>query len=695
MGWNLDTVRNIGISAHIDSGKTTLSERILFYGGRIHAIHDVRGKDGVGAKMDSMALEIERGITIQSAATHLKWDDNVINLIDTPGHIDFTIEVERSLRVLDGAILVLCGVAGVQPQSLTVDRQMRRYNLPRIAFINKLDRTGADPYRVVTSLREKLGLNAHMLQIPIGLEHDHQGVVDIIEMRAVYFDGTYGEIVRYDSIPEELLGKAIKMRVELEAAAADFDDLVMDKFLTDGAVISAEELRVAIRKGTLALKFCPVLMGSAYKNKGVQELLDAVCHYLPSPKEATNIALDQSAAEASVVLDSDPTKPLVALAFKLEEKVFGQLTYVRVYQGTISKGNFIYNVSDRNKKFKVSRLVRMHSNEMEEIEEAFAGDIVALFGINCSSGDSFTDGSIEYTMISMHVPSPVVSLAITPKDRDALDKFGKALSKFTREDPSFQAHRDEELGEMIISGMGELHLEVYVERMLREFGVEVYASPPRVAYREAIRSKANFEYVHDKQNGGKGQYAKISGYIEPIPLELDIPFQFESQIIGGKVPKEYIPAIERGFKDQMKEGSLVGFPIVGVKVVLTDGAYHDVDSSDMAFYICAMAAMRLVYPKASPAVLEPIMKADVSVPEELQGNVIRQINQRRGMIVGTTSQGSEVTVEAEVPLSEMFGYENALRSATQGKGYSQMEFLRYDFSPASVQKGLVDQFQLN
>lgn len=690
--WKINKVRNIGISAHIDSGKTTLTERILFYGGRIHAMHDVRGKDGVGAKMDSMALEREKGITIQAAATNLDWKGTNINIIDTPGHVDFTMEVERSLSVLDGAILVLCGVAGVQPQSFTVDRQMRRYNVPRIAFINKLDRTGADPYKVTQALREKLHLNAHMVQIPIGLENNHEGLIDLVEMQAVYFDGEYGEIVRHEAIPNKLFDEAQKMRMELISVVADFDDIVGEKYLLEQD-ISADELRQAIRCGTLSLKFCPVLMGSAFKNKGVQEVLDGVSYYLPNPQEIENKAFDQLNDEAEVLLETDPQKPLVALAFKIEETTFGQLTYVRIYQGTLRKGDVIYNISDGSKKIKIPRVVRMHSNEMQEIEEACAGDIVALFGVSCASGSTFTDNKVAYTMSSMFVPSPVVSLAIRPKDKTSADKFSKALNKFTKEDPSFRAHRDQELGEMIISGMGELHLEIYIERMKREFDVDVIASAPRVAYREAIRSRAEFTYEHKKQTGGSGQYAKIAGYIEPIPLELDVPFQFENKIIGGKVPKEYIPAVEKGFKDQMEKGSLVGFPIVGVKVVLTDGAFHDVDSSEMAFKVCAMAAMRSVYSKANPVILEPIMKAEVSVPNEFQGNVIRQINQRRGMIVGSTSNDHEAIIEAEVPLVEMFGYENKLRSATQGKGRSSMEFLQYTVCPANIQTELIKNYQ--
>ena len=582
--WNLEKVRNIGISAHIDSGKTTLTERILFYTGKIHAIHDVRGKDGVGAKMDSMDLEREKGITIQSAATNVHWGETNINIIDTPGHVDFTIEVERSLRVLDGAILVLCGVSGVQSQSITVDRQMRRYNVPRVAFVNKLDRQGANPYRVTELLREKLHLNAHMAQMPIGLEDQHQGVVDLVEMKAIYFDGDQGENVRIEDIPADMLEEAKKMRNELVGAAADFDDEVGEKFLMEEEV-GVDELKRAIRAGVLSLKLCPVFMGSAFKNKGVQAVLDAVTHYLPAPNEIENQALDQDNEEADVALTTTDDKPLVALAFKLEDGRFGQLTYMRIYQGTMKKGDFIHNVSANGKKIKIPRLVRMNSDEMVDIEEAYAGDIVALFGVDCASGDTFTDGNVNYTLTSMFVPNAVISLAIAPKEKSAADKFSKALNKFTREDPTFRVHRDEESNETIISGMGELHLEVYVERMKREFDCEVVTGKPQVAYREAIRSAADFDYTHKKQTGGSGQFAKVMGSIEPLPLELEETYEFHNKIVGGKIPKEYIPAVEKGFKEQAEKGALIGFPIVGLKVTLTDGAFHEVDSSAAAVMV--------------------------------------------------------------------------------------------------------------
>lgn len=688
---DLQRVRNIGISAHIDSGKTTLSERILFYTGRIHAIHEVRGKDGVGAKMDSMDLEREKGITIQSAATYCKWKDTTINLIDTPGHVDFTIEVERALRVLDGAILVLCGVAGVQSQSITVDRQMRRYKVPRLAFVNKLDRSGANPFRVTEQLREKLKLNAHMTQIPIGLEDQHVGLVDLIEMKAFYFDGENGENIREEAIPAELQDKANEMRQALIGAAADFDEALAEKFLMEEPV-DAASLRTAIRKGTIALQLVPVFMGSAFKNKGVQLLLDGVTSFLPTPMDVANEALDQNNQEAVVALESRQDKPLVALAFKLEDGRYGQLTYMRIYQGKVSKGDVIVNSSNQ-KKVKVPRLVRMHSDEMEDVESSSAGDIVAMFGVDCSSGDTFTDGTVHYTMTSMHVPDAVISLAIAPKEKTSAANFSKALNKFTKEDPTFRVHRDEESSETIISGMGELHLEVYVERMKREFNCEVITGRPQVAFRETITQKVDFMTVHKKQTGGSGQYAKIGGIMEPLPVELGQPYEFVNKVVGGAIPREFIPACDKGFQEQLKKGLLIGFPVVGVRMTVNDGGFHAVDSSEMAFRICAMTAIRENYAACKPVVLEPIMKVEVSAPEEFSGTVMGQINQRRGMIQGSTSNEGYSTVECEVPLTEMFGYSTDLRSATQGKGEFTMEFSRYAPVPRNVQDELVKKYQ--
>lgn len=689
--WELEKVRNIGISAHIDSGKTTLTERILFYTGRIHAIHDVRGKDGVGAKMDSMELEKERGITIQSAATNVFWGDTNINIIDTPGHVDFTVEVERSLRVLDGAILVLCGTSGVQSQSITVDRQMKRYDVPRLAFINKLDRAGANPFRVTEQLREKLAHNAIMMQIPIGTEDAHAGVVDLITMKSYTFEGANGENIIEGDIPADMQADAEKYREEMLEAVSMFDDELMSKVL-EGQDVTEDEIHTAVRKGVLSLELTPVFMGSAYKNKGVQLLLNAVTRYLPNPKDITNRALDLDKDEAEVILETDNDKPLVALAFKLEDGRYGQLTYMRIYQGTMKKGDFIFNTTN-DKKVKVPRVVKMNSDEMQDVEVAYAGDIVALFGVDCASGDTFTDGNVNYAMTSMHIPEAVISLAVAPKDKSDASNFSKALQKFRKEDPTFRVHRDEESNETIISGMGELHLEVYVERMKREFKCEVVTGQPQVAYRETIGSEAAYDYTHKKQTGGSGQFAKVVGKIRPIPAEEETNFRFNNKIVGGRIPKEYIPACEKGFQDQLAKGTLIGFPIVNVEVDLEDGAYHDVDSSEMAFKICAMAAMRQAYEKAQPTALEPLMKVEVSAPEEFQGSVMGQINQRRGMISGTTTQEGFVVVIADVPLSEMFGYSNDLRSATQGKGEFTMEFSKYSPVPRNIQEELSKKYQ--
>lgn len=691
---DITKLRNIGISAHIDSGKTTLTERILFYGGRIHAIHEVRGKDGVGAKMDSMDLEREKGITIQSAATFLEWGDHQINIIDTPGHVDFTIEVERALRVLDGAILVLCSVAGVQSQSITVTRQMDRYKVPRIAFVNKMDRSGADPFRAVNQLREKLRLNAYLITLPIGAEDQYAGNVDLLDMQAIYYEGDSGENVVKKDIPTELVDKANELREELIAAVADVDDEIADLFL-EGKEISKEQLVAAIRRATLALKFVPVYTGSAFKNKGVQTALDAVCNFLPSPPEVAQVALDQDNEEAEVKLEPKDDKPLVALAFKLEDGRFGQLTYTRIYQGTIRKGDFIYNVKD-GKKIKVPRLVRMHSNEMQDVDTARAGDIVAMFGVDCSSGDTFNDGSVRYSMTSMFVPNTVIDLAVMPKDRASTANFSKALNRFSKEDPTFQVSLDEESGQTIISGMGELHLEVYIERIKREYGVEVVVGEPQVKYRETITSPVDCEYQHKKQTGGAGQYAKILATIAPLEPDPEHPektYEFESKVVGGNIPREYIPSCDKGFQEQLKEGLLIGQPVLNVKMTVTDGAYHPVDSSDMAFKLCAMTLIRENYAKAQPVILEPMMKLEVSAPDEFQGGVVGLVNQRRGVVESTTSEAGYTTIVAEVPLATMFGFSTDLRSGTQGKGEFSMEFARYAQVPRNVQDELVKKYQ--
>ncbi|OFZ19992.1 MAG: translation elongation factor G [Bdellovibrionales bacterium GWB1_55_8] len=691
MAVSLDMVRNIGISAHIDSGKTTLSERVLFYTKKIHAIHEVKGKDQVGATMDYMDLEREKGITIQSAATYCMWKGHNINLIDTPGHVDFTIEVERSLRVLDGAVLVLCSVAGVQSQSITVDRQMKRYKVPRICFINKMDRAGANPFRGVKMLREKLSHNAHLITYPIGAEDQFKGIVDLVTMKAIYFDGDNGENLREEAVPADILEDCKKYREELVAAVGEFDENVGMKYL-EGQDVSVDELREAIRKATLSLEFTPVMVGSAYKNKGVQPLLDAVLAYLPNPMQSVNIALDQHKNEEKVELKSDPKAPFVALAFKLDEGRYGQLTYMRVYSGTVRKGDVIFN-SSNDKKVKVPRLVQMHADEMHDIEEARAGDIVAFFGVDCASGDTFTDGTVKYTMTSMFVPNAVISLAIEPKEKAGQANFSKALNKFTKEDPTLRVHRDEESAQTIISGMGELHLEIYCERIKREYNCEVVVGKPQVAFRETITGKGTFNYLHKKQTGGSGQYAKVIGFIEPLPADAAMQYEFVDEIVGGSIPREFIPACDKGFQEAIKEGRLIGFPIVGVRCVINDGDSHDVDSSEMAFKTAALMGFREAYEKAGAVVLEPIMKLETSAPEEFQGSVMGQINQRRGMIANSQTNEGYAVIEAEVPLNEMFGYSTDLRSATQGKGEFTMEFLKYAPVPRNIQEEMVKKHQ--
>ncbi len=682
MAFDVHKMRNIGISAHIDSGKTTLSERILFYCQKIHAIHEIKGKDGAGAAMDSMELERERGITIQSGATNVQWKDHSINLIDTPGHVDFTIEVERSLRVLDGAILVLCSVAGVQSQSITVDRQLKRYHVPRLAFINKCDRMGANPSKVKVQLAEKLGLNPAFITIPIGLEDKFEGVIDLIEMRAIYFDGPNGEELRYAEIPIHLRDDAERYREELLEAASMFSDELAEAYLEGNP--TKELLIKAIRKGTIEEKLVPVFVGSAYRNKGVQPLLDGVINFLPDPSERQNIALDLSNEEAEVMLQANDQAKTVALAFKLEEGQYGQLTYVRIYQGMIRKGDELYN-SRARRRFRVGRLVRMHSSSMEDIQEGNCGDIVALFGIECASGDTFCHPDLNYTMTSMYVPEPVISLAITPKDNKSSDQMSKALNRFTKEDPTFRTYVDPESNQTIVQGMGELHLEVYIERMKREYKCEVIPGMPQVAYRETITQRADFNYTHKKQTGGSGQYGRIAGYIEPFK---EGSYEFVDLIKGGAIPNEFIPSCDKGFRAAMEKGTLIGFPVTGVRCVINDGQSHPVDSSDIAFQFAAIGAFREAYEKAKPAILEPIMKVVVETPNEFQGNVFASLNQRRGIIMANTEDNTFSRIEAEVPLSEMFGYSTVLRSLTQGKAEFSMEFEKYARVPAALAEQL-------
>lgn len=679
MNTDIQKVRNIGISAHIDSGKTTLTERILYMTRRIHRIHEVRGKDGIGATMDSMELEKERGITIASAATYCKWGDHEINIIDTPGHVDFTIEVERALRVLDGAILVLCAVGGVQSQSITVDQQMKRYQVPCIAFVNKCDRSGADPFRVIAQLREKLHHNAVALQIPIGQEANFDGVIDLISMKAVFFDGDYGDTIRIEAIPAALLDIAREKRDILIDAAAMFSDELTDAVLEERE-IPERMLLAAVRTGTLKREITPVMVGSAYKNKGIQTLLDAVTHFLPAPLDVTNDAMDIDDPEKQIILSGRADDPLVALAFKLEDGHYGQLSYIRLYQGELKKGDVAVNMRNRQK-IKVGRIVRMHADQMEDVERISAGYIGAFFGIDCASGDTFAAPGLNLSMTSMFIPEPVISLAIKPANLQSEKNMTKALSRFTKEDPTFRSFTNEETGETIISGMGELHLEIYLERMKREYQSDIISGEPRVAYRETISARSEFNYTHKKQTGGAGQFGRISGYLEPAP---DQDFIFENKVTGGSIPTQFIPACEKGFKACLEKGPYMKYPVTGIKVVINDGGSHAVDSSDIAFQAAARGSFLQGYVKAAPILLEPIMKVVVETPGEFQGNVMGSLNQRRGIIIGAHDVGYMTVIESRVPLAEMFGYATVLRSLTQGKAQFTMEFEAYKQVPKSV-----------
>ncbi len=678
----IDKLRNIGISAHIDSGKTTLTERILFYTNRIHAIHEVKGKDGVGATMDSMELEKERGITIASAATHCEWKGHQINVIDTPGHVDFTIEVERALSVMDGAILILCSVGGVQSQSITVDRQMNRYKVPRIAFINKCDRSGADPYRVANQLHEKLGHNPVLMQIPIGLESKFQGIVDLVTMKAIYFEGANGEVLRTAEIPENMVEEAQTRREEMLDAVSMFSDELMEAIFEEN--VEEEMIHEAVRKGTLSRELTPVFMGSAYKNVGVQAALDGIIQYLPSPNNVQNKALDLDNNETEVLLKPDPDAPVVAHGFKLEVTPYGQLTYIRLYQGALKKGDDLI-ITRTGKKIKVGRLVRMHADQMEDLATARAGDIIALFGVDCYSGDTFTNGNVNYSMSSMFVPEPVISISILPEDNKSQNNMSKALNRFTKEDPTFKTYVDHESGETIISGMGELHLDVYVERMKREFNAQVTTGIPQVAYREAITRKASFDYIHKKQTGGSGQFGRVAGFMEPSEND---DYEFVNEVKGGSIPTEYISSVDKGFQSCLEKGLVLEYPVLGMKITVNDGKSHSVDSSEMAFSQAARGAFKQAYMKAKPVLLEPVMKVSAEGPSEFQGNIMGSINQRRGMITSAVENGNFSIIEAEVPLSEMFGYATTLRSLTQGKAEFTMEFAKYAKVPESLAEEL-------
>ncbi|PYI34782.1 elongation factor G 1, mitochondrial precursor [Aspergillus indologenus CBS 114.80] len=694
----LSTVRNIGIAAHIDSGKTTCTERVLFYTGRIKAIHEVRGRDSVGAKMDSMDLEREKGITIQSAATYCDWvkkdkqgqeQKYHLNLIDTPGHIDFTIEVERALRVLDGAVMILCAVSGVQSQTITVDRQMRRYNVPRISFVNKMDRMGANPFKAVDQINTKLKIPAAAVQVPIGAEDEFEGVVDLLQMKAIYNHGPNGEdLVVKDEIPEKVKDVVEERKRMLVETLADVDDEIAELFLSE-IEPTEDQLRQAIRRATIGLKFTPVFMGSALANKSVQPMLDGVIDYLPNPSEVQNLALDKKRDEASVKLVPYNSLPFVGLAFKLEESNFGQLTYIRVYQGTLRKSANVFNART-DKKVKIPRIVRMHSNEMEEVTEVGAGEICAVFGVDCASGDTFTDGQLSYTMSSMFVPEPVISLSIKPKNAKDGANFSKAMARFQREDPTFRVHFDNESEQTIISGMGELHLDIYVERMRREYRVDCETGAPQVAYRETIGHRVDFDHLLRKQTGGPGDFARVVGWMEPTgSLTENV---FEEQIVGGSISEKFVFACEKGFHLACDKGPLIGHKVLGTKMVINDGATHMTDSSEMAFKNATQQAFRKAFKEANPSILEPMMKTVVTAPAEFQGDVISLLNKRGATINDSEVGVDEFTVHADCSLNGMFGFSSNLRAATQGKGEYTMEFSHYEKAPGHLQKELIAKY---
>lgn len=669
----------------------------------------------MGAKMDSMELEREKGITIQSAATFCDWarkDDATgdmrkyhINLIDTPGHIDFTIEVERALRVLDGAVLVVCAVSGVQSQTTTVDRQMKRYNVPRITFINKMDRMGASPWKAIEQINHKLRIAAAAVQIPIGQEDGFNGVVDLIRMKAIYNEGSRGiNVVESDVIPAEIRELAEQKRKVLIETLADVDDEVAEIFLEEKTP-SPAQIKAAVRRSTILLKFTPVLMGSALADTAIQPMLDAICDYLPNPSEVRNLALDRRRDEAPVTLLPYESQPFVGLAFKLEEGNYGQLTYIRVYQGSLKRGMYVYNARN-TKKIKVPRIVRMHSNEMEDVEEICAGEICAVFGVDCASGDTFTDGNLSYTMTSMFVPEPVISLSIRPKSTKESANFSKAIARFQREDPTFRVHVDPESQETIISGMGELHLDIYVERMRREYRVDCVTGQPQVAYRETVMEKTQFDHLLKKQTGGAGDYAKVVGYMQPTGNLTGN--KFEHQIFGGSISEKFLFACEKvlyfsslftlsgsslqfqGFMASCEKGPLLGHRVLGVHMVINDGATHMTDSSEMAFKTATSQAFRKAFTAARPTVLEPLMKVVITAPNEFQGNIVGLMNKRNAVIEDTDIGAEDFTLTANCSLSQMFGFSTVLRAATQGKGEFTMEFSHYSPAPPQVQKELIE-----
>lgn len=692
----MDKIRNIGISAHIDSGKTTLTERILFYTGRIAEMHEVKGRDNIGATMDSMELERQRGITIQSAATYTLWKDHNINIIDTPGHVDFTVEVERALRVLDGAVLVLCAVGGVQSQTLTVNRQMNRYNVPCVAFINKLDRMGANHIKVLQQMREKLRHNAVFLQLPIGLEANMKGVVDLINEKSLYFEGNCGETVREDEIPANMRQEVQERRQELLENITNCDDILGDMYLNEQEITN-DHIMQAIRRCCIKKICTPVLVGTALKNKGVQPLLDAVLNYLPNPTEVENYAyIKNDLSEEKILLDPEKNsgKNFVGLAFKLEAGKFGQLTYFRCYQGKLSKGTTLYNTRT-NKKVRVPRLVRLHANEMEDVEEVYAGDIFAVFGLDCASGDTFIDSNkLSIHLEPIHVADAVISMAVQVQNKKDRDNFAKGIARFTKEDPTLRFSYDVENKESIISGMGELHLEIYAQRLEREYGCPIILGKPKVAYRETLVEPYEFDYLHKKQSGGAGQYGRVIGVVEPLPPEKNTLLEFVDETVGTNVPKQYIPGVESGFKAMCEKGWLSGHKVAGVKFRLQDGMHHCVDSSEFAFFQAAQGAMRDAYRDGLWQILEPIMSVEVTGPQEFLNVVMGQLSRKKGITESQVVADGWFTIRAEIALSEMFGYSGELRSSTQGKGEFTMEYARYVPCPMNVQEKLINEYEI-
>ena len=675
----LDKIRNIGIMAHIDAGKTTTTERILFYTGRVHKLGETH--EGA-ATMDWMVQEQERGITITSAATTAIWCDYVINIIDTPGHVDFTVEVERSLRVLDGAVGVFCAKGGVEPQSETVWRQADKYHVPRIAYVNKMDITGADFFNVLKSMQERLNANVVPVQIPIGVEDSFRGVVDLIRMKSIIYTDDLGTRSDETDIPPELLDLAQEYREKMLEAAAEFDDDLMMRYL-EGEEISEEQIRAALRKGTCAVKLVPVLCGSSYKNKGVQPVLDAIIHYLPSPLDVPPVQGVNPQTGEEIKCKAKDDAPFAALAFKImTDPYVGKLTYLRVYSGSLSSGSYVYN-SSKGKRERVGRILRMHANHREEVKEISTGDIVAIVGLkNTATGDTLVDENTPVVLENISFPEPVIDVAIEPKTKADQEKMSLSLSKLAEEDPTFRARIDEETGQTIISGMGELHLEIIVDRLLREFKVGANVGKPQVAYKETIRKATKAEGRFVRQSGGRGQYGHC--WLELEPLEPGQGYVFENKIVGGVIPKEYIPAIDAGCREAMSTGVLAGYPVVDVKVTVVDGSYHEVDSSEMAFKVAGSMAFKAAVAKADPVLLEPVMKVEVTVPEEYMGDVMGDINSRRGRIEGMEPRMGVQVIKAVVPLAEMFGYATDLRSRTQGRGTYSMEFSHYEEVPKNL-----------